>query len=338
MTSVSRREARLPLDPSLLFRTLDPGDVVTASKRSAGRSIEHLVRRFSVVATDREVRNAYRARSHLRALRRINPDLQVLGVADQGGSTFVHAADEVITPLLLSRGHFQRNDFQRGWELAQRVAPRPGARTFVDVGANVGTTTVYAARTGDFARLVSVEPSPDNLRVLHLNVHANDLTDMVTVVESACGGERGTVELLESTVSAGDHRVRRTGEIPASHHATVQVPLTPLDAILSDAEVDPSDVAMVWVDTQGHEPAVLAGGDDVVASGAPFLVEFWPEEYAMSGTLDDYLVDLGERFRGYIDLRGSSDVEQHPDSLRSLADGLLSEHHGQTDLLLLPAS
>jgi FkbM family methyltransferase len=289
------------------------------------------------LARDRETRNARRARTHLRALRKISPQLLVVGVDDQGGPTYVHANDDVITPVLLARGHFQRNDFQRAHELAHRLVPRPGAATFVDVGANVGTTTLYAARTGAYDRIVSVEPSPDNLRVLQLNVSTNDLDNVVTVVAAACSDEPGEVELLQSSVSAGDHRVRRT-DVPTTHANVVRVPARTLDDLLADAGVKVDDIALLWVDTQGHEPAVMAGGTATRAASLPWVIEFWPEMYVDAGTLESLLGHLTESFGTYIDLREAGE-RQHPmGDLRALTDRLLTEWHGQTDLLLLPRS
>jgi FkbM family methyltransferase len=297
-----------------------------------------IVRRSIQIATDRQVRNAYLARSHIRRLQRIQPGLRVAGVDDDGGTTFVAMADGVITPLLLARGHFQRDDFLHAWELAQRLAPRPGATAFIDVGANVGTTTLYAARTGAFSRIVSVEPSPDNLAVLRLNVHANDLDEVVTVVPSACGAESGEVELLLSALSSGDHRVSRGARTTASHPRAVRVPEQTLDEILREAGVGGDDVALVWVDTQGHEPSVLGGAADTIGAGAPFLMEFWPEMYEQAGTLDAHVRTLGKLFRGFVDLRDPALAERPTDQLGALAASVLEQYRGQTDLLLLPRS
>lgn len=304
--------------------------------RQLAELARHVAERTIRIATDRKVRSAYRARTHLRALRRIRPELWVMGVDDEGGATFVAASDDVITPLLLARGHFQRDDFHRAWKLAARLAPRPGASTFLDVGANVGTTTLYAARTGAFDRLVAVEPSPDNLAVLRLNIERNSLQDQVTVVPAAAGAQEGMVELLQSSVSSGDHRIRRTGDVPASHAATVAVAQRPLDAILSSLDIEPSSVALVWVDTQGHEPAVIAGAASLVADSAPFLMEFWPQMYAEAGTLDAHLDALRTSFRGFVDLGDPTENEQPMDAIRGLTSELLDRRHGQTDLLFLP--
>jgi FkbM family methyltransferase len=288
------------------------------------------------VLTDREARDARRIRHHLRSLRKLTPTLKVIGVADDGSSTYVHASDEVITPLLMVRGHFQRDDFHRSRAIAERLAPRPGATTFLDVGANVGTTTLYAARTGAFSRIVCVEPSPDNLEVLRLNVQSNGLDGMVTVAASACGAEPGEVQLMLSSVSAGDHRVRRAGDVPSTHQTLVTVPQRPLDEIVATADVEPKDIALIWVDTQGHEPSVLAGAHEVIAGGAPWVMEFWPEMYAESGTLDVLLERIDAGFRGYVDVREPAEREHPVSDLRHLAKRLLGQWHGQTDLVLLP--
>lgn len=307
----------------------------TPASGTGGR-LRYLAAYAAKLTVDKEMRNARRARTHLRALRKLNPNLRVIGVADDGGTTFVHGSDDVITPLLLARGHFQRDDFHRSRALVERLAPRPGAATFVDVGANVGTTTLYAARTGAFDRLVAMEPSPDNLAMLRLNVDANGLADRVQIVAAACGAEPGTVELMLSSQSAGDHRVRRADELPSTHQTTVQVPLQPLDATLAEAGVDPKDITVVWVDTQGHEPGVLAGAEATIAAGVPFIIEFWPEMYVQAGSFDALLERLTSSFRGYVDVRDPSEAEHPMSDLRGLADLLLTKWHGQTDLVLLP--
>src|SRR4051812_43488783 len=52
--------------------------------------------------------------------------------------------------------------------------------TVVDVGANIGYNTVYAAGlVGPTGRVVAIEPAADNLRVLRDNVAANALGQVV---------------------------------------------------------------------------------------------------------------------------------------------------------------
>lgn len=64
--------------------------------------------------------------------------------------------------------------------------------TFVDVGANVGGYSVRACNMG--ARLIAVEPDPDNYRVLKLNLRLNHCYD-ACVLNIAAGMSEEVCEL-----------------------------------------------------------------------------------------------------------------------------------------------
>ncbi len=78
-------------------------------------------------------------------------------------------------------------------------------KTIVDIGANIGTFTTFAAYKSPHASIVSVEPEPDNLKMLERNVYANDLNDRVAVVPAAVGGNDGSVTLHITEKSSGGH-------------------------------------------------------------------------------------------------------------------------------------
>jgi len=60
-------------------------------------------------------------------------------------------------------------------ELAARGIRPPADPVFVEVGANMGTTTVMALRRHGFASAVALEPSPQNAWLCRLNLVANGL-------------------------------------------------------------------------------------------------------------------------------------------------------------------
>lgn len=290
---------------------------------------------------DKQYRRAIEARTLTRALSHLNPNVQYLGISDGDGVTFVHVADSVITPYIVATGEFQRKDFETAWRECERLLPRPAAGVFVDVGANVGTTTLYAMRTGRFARALCLEPAPDNLRVLRLNVLANGLTDRVGIFPVACDAGAGTANLWLSSANRGDHRVAGAAAPTAAHEASVPVKTMPLDAVLRAAASEASSVSLVWVDTQGHEPGVLAGAAEVLAAGVPFCIEFWPAEYQRRGTLDGIVVLIASSFGTFVDLRDASLKRRHVSELPALTTRLLassSDATAQTDILLFPAA
>lgn len=70
--------------------------------------------------------------------------------------------------------------------------------TIVDVGANIGAFTLYAARTAPSARIISVEPFPDTSKRLTETITANHLEDRVEVANQAITGETGSVAMDRS--------------------------------------------------------------------------------------------------------------------------------------------
>jgi hypothetical protein len=133
----------------------------------------------------------------------------------------------------------------------------------------------------------------------------------------------------------GDHRLAGSTDAPETHESVLTVATTTLDAGVRAAEVRPSDVAMVWVDTQGHEPGVLAGAAEIIADGAPFCIEFWPAQYAELGHLDSLLELLRTHFAGFLDLHGQDTDVQPISEISRLTDSLVASS-GQTDIILQP--
>jgi FkbM family methyltransferase len=64
-------------------------------------------------------------------------------------------------------------------------------RLIVDIGANIGLFTLYAARTAPAARIIAVEPFPDTRERLRKLVETNHLSDRVTILDCAIAGTTG---------------------------------------------------------------------------------------------------------------------------------------------------
>lgn len=139
--------------------------------------------------------------------------------------------------------------------------------TLVDVGANIGTTSLPALAWHGFGKVVAIEPDPQNARVLRSSAALNGLEDRLSVVDAAAGAEVGHTTLVHSNRNSGAHRVARsdeTGEV---------VPLTTLDALVTEGVIDPAEVGLVWIDAQGAEADVLAGAQSLIARRIPLVLE-----------------------------------------------------------------
>lgn len=119
---------------------------------------------------------------------------------------------------------------------------------FGDIGANAGSYSVLAAKIAG-ARVVAVEPVPETVARLRKNIALNAIEDRVEIHPTAVSDHEGTVRF---TID-GDTINRIASDID-SDRTTLEVPVTRLDRLF-----DGRPAAVLKIDVEGHEAAVLAG-------------------------------------------------------------------------------
>lgn len=205
----------------------------------------------------------------------------------------VRTSDKLVGRYTFMNGDYELHLMRRAIEIisAERGVPSIlQGKTFMDVGANIGTALVPALRLFGADSAVAFEPEPENYRLLHLNLIANGLDERVRRFPLALSDHTGTSDLELSATNSGDHRMRMPGagdgDDGESNRATIGVPVTRLDDLVASGEVDLSSLGMVWMDVQGHEGHVLAGASTLLDSSIPVVAEFWPYGLRRSGGLN----------------------------------------------------
>jgi FkbM family methyltransferase len=190
---------------------------------------------------------------------------------------FVDPGDRAIGASLLWQGSHQRAEFERAVALVAAAGRLRADGVFVDVGANIGTHTIYALLSGKFARAVAFEPEPRNARLLAMNLDLNGYTERTAVVAKAAGAAEGRVALHLHPRNKGAHAI---GFAPAADgRDRLEVPLVRLDRELRELGVAATDIGLVWMDVEGYEPQALEGLGDVLARAVPIVFEFSPHRY-----------------------------------------------------------
>jgi FkbM family methyltransferase len=148
----------------------------------------------------------------------------------------------------------------------------PGDRC-VDAGANVGVHTVRLARlVGRGGEVIAFEPDPEVVQRTRRNVSLNDLAN-VRLIGAAASDQAGEMKLFRPSPS-DTNRARAS----LTHHryltgANVTVPVTTVDATCAGAPV-----ALIKIDVEGHEAAVVRGAADTISRHAPSIVfEYAPQ-------------------------------------------------------------
>ncbi|HEV2068624.1 MAG TPA: FkbM family methyltransferase [Acidimicrobiales bacterium] len=128
---------------------------------------------------------------------------------------------------------------------------KPGD-TFVDVGANVGTYTLWAADLG--ARAIAVEPDPTARALLCENLALNGYD--IEVLPVALADAQGTMRLTSGLDGANHLLVRGKAGVE-----TQEVQVDTLDNVIGDRTI-----AGVKIDVEGAEALVLSGAQQALAS------------------------------------------------------------------------
>ena len=267
-----------------------------------------------------------------------------LSAVAHGATYIVHTEDRRIGRTLFVSGHRGEMDtldtavaILRDQGLLESVI----SGLFVDVGANIGTSTVHALVNHGFVGAIACEPAPENFAMLKMNLVANGLDERATAFQVAGSDSGGSLKLAMSESNWGDHRVipPDQAEKRYTRRSSIPVPRRTVDHLaVRVARRAKTHVGLLWIDVQGHEGEVLRGAEGVLAAGTPTVFEFYPKLLNELGELDRFTETLKGIGGVLIDLRCSIEegIESFSASDLSRVSEAYMESRGVTDLLLLP--
>ena len=267
----------------------------------------------------------------------------MLAVDVDGVRFHLNTADKEISRIVFIYGLYDRPLMHAAFEGLRRLGGSAGfeGRLLLDVGANIGTTTLTACAHFGAGGAVAFEPDPTNLRFLGMNLSENDLGDRVRVHAAAVSNVAATLELERSSDNAGDHRVRAPGAQGRAGDVVAVAAVTIDDMIGSEA-LDPLEIGAVWLDVQGHEGHALAGARRLLETGPPIVVEYWPHGLRGAEGLELFDEVVASHYERLIDLGRPQDGPAGFDPQPISALGEIAERYGgpndHTDLLLVPPS
>jgi FkbM family methyltransferase len=163
---------------------------------------------------------------------------------------------------------FQRGAWEPHVERVLRELLRPGDTAY-DVGANLGYfSAVMAQAVGAAGRVIALEPVPETFARLSISKELNAYSQLTILQIAAGASSETTIEL------AVDPRL--PGEASAYcrpdrlEPVRMNVPVCRLDDLVEANDMPPP--ALVKIDVEGHELAVLKGATQILKSYRPSLV------------------------------------------------------------------
>jgi|LNAP01.1.fsa_nt_gb FkbM family methyltransferase len=160
---------------------------------------------------------------------------------------------------------------------------RHGRGTYLDIGANIGLTTIPVARNPAVACL-AFEPEPRNFHYLKRNIRTNCPRGNVRLFQLALSDRCGKSKLALSPTNKGDHRLvmGRCASTLRGAISSVSVDVARLDDIVQGFDL-PLAAKLV---AQGSEVHILAGGHNTLARAEALVFEFCP--YLLAAAQPDW--------------------------------------------------
>jgi FkbM family methyltransferase len=165
------------------------------------------------------------------------------------------------------------------------------SNTIIDVGANLGLYSCIAAnRMPHDGKVIAFEPVSENLNYLRRNLELNEQTAQVAVEEQAVGEASGPIQLYLLEGSTCRHSPSAKNVFNST--TSITVPVVSLDEYVQQ-KLTARPIAMIKVDVEGYEVAVLRGAHRMLREDKPTLfIEFVPDNLLNCGFGPDEFLDL----------------------------------------------
>ncbi len=202
----------------------------------------------------------------------------------RNGLLIVDPKDFGVSRSLLNNGSYD-------WTEVEWLSRILGDRSRVAfVGAHIGALLVPIALRAR-PQIVAFEPSPQNHRLLTMNIALNGL-GAVALHQLAISDSEGTARFTQNPINSGNSRVSQDGE------AEVQV--SRLDTVLAQVPL----LDLLVMDTEGFEVRAMRGGSATLGKTNYFYVEYAPEQLLEQGSQPAEFIELVARYFTSMYLRG----------------------------------
>jgi FkbM family methyltransferase len=258
----------------------------------------------------------------------------------KGEKFLLFSYDKTISQEVFSNNEF---DLAKLYKVLEILKDDFKINNIFDIGANIGTICIPAIKRGLVQTAVAIEPEIENFKLLKLNIALNSLEKKISIYNTALSSSDDDKLILEkSRDNSGDHRIRTNKEDGIYNELerdTIAVHSKTFDSLFP--KINPTH-DLVWMDTQGFEAKILLGSKNLILSGAPIVIEFWPYGLKRTKSLGEMKKIMND-FKFYYDLSEDNPKKNiiNNESINLLFDGWddeknsQSQHSLHTDILLL---
>ena len=247
-------------------------------------------------------------------------------ISNAEGLSFVANSTDIEIPgnMFETKKVWAADDIGRLGKLLEKyyMIKKDSRGIFCDIGANIGTTSVYMKRyIIPNYELHAFEPMKENYKLLRTNLILNDISNY-NVNNVALAREKTEYNMKKVYGNWGNCSI--TNEKGAN---VEQVVSTTLDDYLSNYQIKEDENLVLWIDTEGFEIDVLKGAVNVIRKKPALFFEFNRACYGEE--IEDLISLLTDNYSGYISFANEENIVVSDIST-------LREIEEQTDIFMVP--
>jgi len=169
--------------------------------------------------------------------------------------------------------------------------------TIIDIGANIGQSTLFFNQHSQGAEIVGFEPHPSTYERALKNIGLNGL-DNIKVENLGLGDKEERIKLYEVNPSnIGMNRALPTNENIADYNY-VEIVVTTLDKYVNKHTLE--NISLIKIDVEGFEHKALKGAQETILRDTPtILLELDDENLVECNSSARMLIDFLSSF-GYV--------------------------------------
>ena len=273
------------------------------------------------------------ARAVFSLLNRVFPYAENIVIRAGGISTILNLRDRAVSLYVFADPNIERKTFKNIADKLSHYGIKKSGLLF-DIGANIGTSTLVGSQNDNYTNLHAFEPVPANFEILKKNTVINNLEERITVRQMALSDRKGVAKISLNPNNHGDNRLFGKSEDRNSTWEKIDVPVDTLDNYLDENGIEAKDIALLWIDSQGHEGQIFVGAEKLLSHrSTPIFSEFWPEGLRASGNDELFLEMVEKHFSLFVDMK--TGVEFPASKIRS-EFARYDLACNDSDLLLIP--
>lgn len=120
-----------------------------------------------------------------------------------GERTFAFLPGDFIGDCLARDGEYQRDLVVKAFDILEREGKLQSPLKILEIGANIGTQTNYFCELANVESVICVEPDPQNLKILRLNLRLNELQARAIIMPYAASSIEGQIQFARYRYNMG---------------------------------------------------------------------------------------------------------------------------------------